>query len=126
MPQTDVKYFTPREASKTLPLVRQIVRDILTCANTIKNIADLSEGQLVESEETKNLSAQIEKFISELEEIGCSYKGWSFEIGIVDFPSVINGEDILLCWRSDEDDIRFFHGLLDGFAGRKPIPEEYL
>lgn len=126
MPQTDVKYFTPREAKRTLPLVKQIVRDILNCAFEIKTIADSINGKIEDNAEINNLSAQIEKFMGELEEIGCSYKDWNFEIGLVDFPSIIAGKDVLLCWRSDEDDIRFYHGMLEGFAGRKLIPEEYL
>ena len=126
MPQTDVKYFTPREARRTLPLVKQIVRDILICAGSMKIIAESTEGTIGDNEEIKNLSAEIEKYMIELEEIGCSYKDWNFEIGLVDFPSIIDGKDVLLCWRSDEDDIRFYHGLLEGFAGRKLIPEEYL
>jgi hypothetical protein len=126
MPHTDVKYFTPQEAKRTLPLVRQIVRDILICASEIKTIADSITGPADDNEKIKDLSARIQNFMVELEEIGCSYKDWNFETGLVDFPSVIEGKDVLLCWRSDEDDIRFYHGLLDGFTGRKLIPEEYL
>jgi len=44
----------------------------------------------------------------------------------VDFPSVINGEEVLLCWRSDEDDIKYFHRIEDGYSARQLIPEEYL
>jgi len=126
MPQVDVKYFTPREAQKTLPLVKQIVRDILANANQIKGIAESIGDDFEENHEVKTLTAQIHSFMRELEEIGCTYKDWNFEIGLVDFPSVINGNDVLLCWKSDEEDIRFYHGLLDGFSGRKEIPQEYL
>jgi hypothetical protein len=64
--------------------------------------------------------------MKELEEIGCSYKDWSFELGLVDFPSIIDGKEVLLCWRSDEESVKYYHGLLEGFAGRKPIPDDYL
>jgi len=64
--------------------------------------------------------------MSELEEIGCYFKDWNFSIGLVDFPSVINGEEVLLCWRSDEDDIKYFHRIEDGYSARQLIPEEYL
>jgi hypothetical protein len=125
MPQTEVKYFSPGEAQKTLPLVKQIVRDILNNAFQIKTIADSLNGNIEDNPEIQQLVFQIDSFIRELTEIGCSFKDWNFQIGLVDFPSVIDGEDVLLCWRSDEDSIGFYHSLEDGFAGRKPIPEEY-
>jgi len=126
MPQVDVRYFTPREAQRTLPLVKQIVRDILSNANKIKSIAESIGEDFEDNEEVKALTAQIQHFMRELEELGCSYKDWNFEIGLVDFPAYINGNEVLLCWKSDEEDIRYYHGLLDGFPGRKPIPPEYL
>ncbi|WP_256757739.1 DUF2203 domain-containing protein [Cohnella sp. WQ 127256] len=42
--------------------------------------------------------------------------------GLVDFPSLLNGEEILLCWREGEETITHFHGWNDGFMGRKLLP----
>ncbi len=126
MTQAAVKYFTPQEAQKTLPLVKQIVKDILKTANQIKDLAEAVGDGFEESKEVKSLTAEVHSFMSELEDLGCTYKDWNFEIGLVDFPSIINGREVLLCWRSDEDNITHYHGLLDGFAGRKLIPQEYL
>ena len=126
MPQVDVKYFTPQEAQKTLPLVKQIVKDILKTANQIKDLAEAIGDGFEDAEEVKLLTVEVHSFMHELEELGCTYKDWNFEIGLVDFPSIINGQEVLLCWRSDEENILHYHGLLDGFAGRKPIPQELL
>ena len=126
MSPIEVKYFTPRDAQKTLPLVRQIVRDILNNASQIKAIADSLGGNFEDNAEISQLAAEIDSFMKELDDLGCSYKDWNFQIGLVDFPSIIEGEDVLLCWRSDEDAIRFYHSAEEGFVGRKPIPEEYL
>ena len=41
--------------------------------------------------------------------------------GLVDFPSVRDGEEILLCWRLGEDEVAWYHGPDDGFAGRQPL-----
>ena len=123
---TDVKYFTPKEAINTLPLVKKIVRDILNDAFQMQTISESISDDLESNSENKQLTINISGYIRELEEIGCSYKDWNFQFGLVDFPSIINGEEVLLCWRSDEDEILFYHGINDGFAGRKPIPEEYL
>jgi hypothetical protein len=43
------------------------------------------------------------------------------DTGLLDFPSRREGEEVLLCWRVGEDEIRFWHGLEEGFAGRKPL-----
>ena len=43
--------------------------------------------------------------------------------GLIDFPAVLNGEDILICWKEGEEQISHYHGWHDGFIGRKPFPE---
>jgi hypothetical protein len=45
------------------------------------------------------------------------------ERGLVDFPSVLEGREVLLCWHQGEEKIGYYHGWHDGFAGRKPIQE---
>lgn len=119
---TPEKYFTPAEAKKTLPLVKKIVSDILAEGKEIKFLAEELNGDISGNQQIQIHADKIETFTQELEELGCYYKDWNFAIGLVDFPSVINGEEVLLCWRSDEDDISFYHNLVDGYAGRKKIP----
>ena len=126
MAQTATKYFTPQEARKTLPLVRQIVRDILNNDFQVRTIADSLSGDTGSNDEIDHLTRELNSFMRELEEIGCSYKDWDFQVGLVDFPSIIDDKEVLLCWRSDEDEILFYHGIDEGFAGRKLIPKEYL
>jgi len=41
--------------------------------------------------------------------------------GLVDFPSLRDGEEIYLCWTEDEDEITYWHSLESGFAGREPL-----
>ena len=45
----------------------------------------------------------------------------SLEEGLLDFPSLRDGELVLLCWKLGEDDIQYWHGVDEGFAGRKPV-----
>jgi hypothetical protein len=98
----------------------------LNNAFQIKSIAESLGGKIDDNQEIQQLISDIDSFMKELNDIGCTYKDWNFQLGLVDFPAVIDNEEVLLCWRSDEDDIRFYHGIEEGFAGRKPIPEEYL
>ena len=112
------KFFTVGAATKTLPLVKKIVEEILQHAKAIRN----SDG----GEEAVRLEDEIKGLLLELEQLGCSFKDWNFEIGLVDFPAIINGQNVLLCWRSDEKNIRWYHGHDEGFTGRKLIPENIL
>jgi hypothetical protein len=45
------------------------------------------------------------------------------DMGLVDFPAWIDGEEVLLCWKMGEERVGYYHGLNDGYRGRKPIPE---
>lgn len=55
----------------------------------------------------------------ELEELGGVLK--DLDMGLVDFPTVADGSEVYLCWRLGEDGIHYWHGLDEGYAGRKPL-----
>ena len=48
------------------------------------------------------------------------------EVGLIDFPTLFRGEEVLLCWRFGEERIEQWHGLTEGFRGKRPIDEEFL
>lgn len=120
-----IKYFTPVEACRTLPLVKRIVEDILKTGSQIRRISSRSESDKPNND-LQGLVDKLNEFFSELEQIGCYFKDWNFTIGLVDFPAIIDGQEVLLCWRSDEEDLQFYHEIDAGYAGRKPIPSEYM
>jgi len=123
---TEIKYFTPSEARKTLPLVRKIVKDILDTSREMRLVAEEVEDQAEKDPRIQKMADDIEDFMAELEDIGCFFKDWNFQIGLVDFPAIIDSKEVFLCWRSDEDDIMYYHEMETGFAGRKLIPPEEL
>jgi hypothetical protein len=57
--------------------------------------------------------------IGEIQAMGVLVK--DLDTGLVDFPAKRDGEDILLCWRLGEDEVAFWHGPEDGYAGRRPL-----
>ena len=69
--------------------------------------------------ERNRLAGIIEAAIEQIHSTGCIVK--DIEVGLLDFPARMNGEDVYLCWRLGEDRIRFYHRQDEGFAGRKPI-----
>lgn len=109
------RYFTPEEATSALPLVRQIVEDIL---ETARSIRDLGENR---TQLRSDLQVELEEHLAELEDMGCYYKDWNFSIGLVDFPSIIDDEVVFLCWRSDEAELAWYHPIEEGYGGRRPL-----
>lgn len=122
----EFKVFTPKEANRTLPLVRRIVQDIQECGLKVRQTI-VPKGQETESDTAvQKLMDELDDLYRELHKIGCFYQDPNFTIGLVDFPAIIDGEDVLLCWRIDEEKVSHYHGLKSGYIGRKPIPEAYL
>jgi hypothetical protein len=118
--------FTPAKANKTLPLVRRIVADLLDIGRAVRASAETKKPDWEKAPEVQARMDQLEELMSELHAVGCSFRDWNFEVGLVDFPAVIEGEEVLLCWRSDEDAVTHYHGVHDGYAGRRPIPPQCL
>ena len=64
-------------------------------------------------------AAAIAKCADLIEEAGAQIK--SLEEGLLDFPALRGDEVVLLCWKLGEDEIGYWHGVDEGFAGRKPL-----
>ncbi|MCS7042717.1 MAG: DUF2203 domain-containing protein [Bryobacteraceae bacterium] len=69
-------------------------------------------------------AALMRQAVKALEGLGVLVK--DLDIGLVDFPTLYRGQEVLLCWRYGEPDIAWWHGLEEGFRGRKPVDEDFL
>ena len=69
--------------------------------------------------EVARLAEELAAALDDLDELGILVK--DLDTGLVDFPSELDGEPVLLCWRLGEDEIAWYHGHDDGFAGRRPL-----
>jgi hypothetical protein len=63
----------------------------------------------------------IKDCLAEIEATGAQVK--DMDMGLLDFPCLVDGETILLCWKLGEERITYWHGTEEGFPGRKPIDE---
>jgi hypothetical protein len=129
----EFKLFTLEEAERTLPLVRRVVHDLTVeypaWREAVARYEVLTGGARAEWGETQELlesrervsthAEQINRYLQELEGVGCVFKG--FEAGLVDFYSLREDRPIFLCWRLGEDRITHWHEVESGFAGRQPI-----
>ena len=135
------KTFTFQEASTLLPVLRTLLKRAMDGKQLIetveKEIQDLrhrillSGGLSVDvpvvahrrAERDKALQ-EIKDSLAEIEAIGVQVK--DLDIGLLDFPCIVEDEIVLLCWKYGEEKIAFWHGLEEGFRGRKPIDERIL
>lgn len=121
-----MKIFTPAEANRTLPLVRRIVQDVLERGRARRALQAQDDPTVADQDRFTVLVSELEALLAELEEVGCTFRSPGFEFGLVDFPGIIDGELVHLCWRDDEPELIYYHDPFAGFAGRRPIPAELL
>ncbi len=73
-------------------------------------------------QERDKLVAAIREVVERIEETGCVVK--DLDVGLIDFPTVIDDETVYLCWKLGEKRIFYWHRMDEGFAGRKPLEGE--
>ncbi len=124
--------FTVDQANRTLPLVRRIVEDVvrehkrweeaIVELDLVASMtrADAPDPRVVPLERrAQAIARDIDAFQAELESLGIQLK--DRRIGLIDFPSEMDGRPVLLCWRLGEESVQFWHDEQSGFAGRQPL-----
>ncbi|SRR6266496_2758676 len=84
------------------------------------NGGDLTPAEVREvAEEVAREAQEIADCVRRIDDAGVQVK--DLDEGLLDFPAQRDGVDILLCWKVGEPEVAFWHGLDEGFAGRKPL-----
>lgn len=132
------KYFNRREAEELLPMIGQYLEDARKQKQALDSItAQISNAALRimmlggslppfaelnhQKTQGEKLAEQLNHIIDQIQQTGCVVK--DLETGLVDFPSLRGGEEVYLCWKLGEERIGYWHGIEEGFAGRKPLDE---
>jgi hypothetical protein len=129
------KHFTPDEANDALAEIRPLVEDLvghraeqrrvqserIALAERIAgNGGGIDAQQLADLDgEDERARIAIARTVNAIHGLGAIVK--DLDEGLVDFPARREGEEILLCWRLGEPEVAHWHGLEDGFAGRRPL-----
>ena len=133
-----MRHFTPEEANAALaevrPLVERMVEQRREHVSALERQEEL-EGHIRgngggippatladSAAEVERIARELARTVDELNDLGVQVK--DFDEGLVDFPALRRGETVLLCWKLGEDEIRYWHTLEDGFAGRQELPLE--
>jgi hypothetical protein len=129
------RHFTPEEANELLREVRPLAEELValrrsfmvTTARRARLATRIAgNGGDFDPQEPRALEEQLEQqaeaiagCIQRLDRLGVLVK--DLDRGLVDFPALRDGEEVLLCWQVGEDEVAHWHGLEEGFAGRKPL-----
>lgn len=132
------KLFTFEEAESLLPVLESLLR---VCVDGKKKIEEIEEEfqrlqnriflnggtsinilrMLRRRAEKEKTEQRIKDALAEIDAAGVQIK--DLDIGLLDFPCRVHGTVILLCWKLGEEGITHWHGMHEGFRGRKPVDE---
>jgi hypothetical protein len=130
--------FTLEEAHTLLPVLESLLRSAINGKKLIEEVDGelqdtahrvfLNGGMLLNvvylarrKAEREKAVQRVKDAVAEIDATGVQVK--DLDIGLLDFPCLVKGETILLCWKLGEKGITHWHGTEEGFAGRKPIDD---
>lgn len=133
--------FTLAEAQSLIPTVDGLLRGAVSLKSeyqeaesvvqAISNRVTLMGGLMVDRDQAidaKNrrdeLLAKLRGVVEQVQEFGCVIK--DLDTGLIDFPTLLRGVEVYLCWKMGEPEIAFWHGVDEGFRGRKAINQDFL
>jgi hypothetical protein len=130
------RHFTRGEAEALIPQLTEIMARVMKAhgdatarqdrLREVRQRIELAGGGLIDraawradAEALQRATDAIRAGLAEVQELGGAPK--DLALGLVDFPCLRDGRTVNLCWKYGERDIRFWHGLDEGYAARKPL-----
>lgn len=134
------KRFTLPEAQSLIPNLALLLRKAIDCKTRFDEAEGAVQsftqrilmmgGMVVDREpvlaarKRRDTAADgVRSAIGEVQEMGCVVK--DLDTGLIDFPTLFRGREVYLCWKLGEPAISYWHGVDEGFAGRKPIDQDF-
>jgi hypothetical protein len=132
------RYFNREEAEELLPLIEHSLLE----AREVKEKVEVLDRELSRAtteimvlggslppygrlaanrSEREKMAELLREALNRILETGCLVK--DLDEGLVDFPTLRGGEEVYLCWKLGEEHIGYWHGIDEGFSGRKPLDE---
>jgi hypothetical protein len=135
------RFFTLQQAEQVLPDVAAAIREAISLKAeyekseverqtfsrriAMQGGVQVDRAQMLEQKNRRQeVAAELQQAIEKVHEFGCLVK--DLDIGLIDFPTLFQGEEVYLCWKLGEPGIQFWHGVDEGFRGRKPIDAGFL
>jgi hypothetical protein len=132
--------FTLAEAQSLIPEVSRLLREAVSLKGeyqeaeqaietwtrriTMMGGVKVDRNRAIDTRKRRDTSAaSLRSAIEQVQAIGCVVK--DLDIGLIDFPTEFRGQEVYLCWKLGEPKIEFWHGVEEGFRGRKAIDHDF-
>jgi hypothetical protein len=121
------KHYTRAEARALLPQIRLWLKRIVQLREELekreKRLSSIMQPGCDTGGETVNGWVRL---LADIQEVFMEFHRREIQIkdlgrGLIDFPAIIGGKEVFLCWEDGEEDVEFWHDLDAGFAGREPL-----
>lgn len=126
-----MRYFTLAEAEALIPEIESVFTRALRLrdqaerrAESVRALEESGEDPAktaLERGQLQFLIGRINECLAEVGALGAVPKG--LEPALADFPHKLGDDEVYLCWKAGETRITHFHGVEEGFAGRRPLPK---
>jgi hypothetical protein len=121
------RHFTRAEANALLPQLKPLLRQLRDAkdeltdaeAHEVLSEAAATNGGGEEGHQVGVAFLEVRRLLEAVEESGIVLR--DIDRGLVDFPAVIDGREVYLCWELGEDDVGYWHDLESGYRGREPL-----
>lgn len=127
MPHRFKKHYTIEEARALLPQLREWLLQLHQLRRRMKQTDERIGQMIAEGADAggSSVNAQI-KLLAQVQQLLMEFTRREIQIkdlerGLVDFPAIIGGKEVFLCWEQDDEDIEFWHDLDSGYAGRERL-----
>jgi hypothetical protein len=121
------KHYTREEARALLPQVRQWLERLLKLRARLEQEEERLSGLMIQGGDLGgSLVNTWVRILVDLQSVLIEFYRREIQIkdidrGLIDFPAVLGGKEVFLCWEEGEDDIEFWHDLDSGYAGRERL-----
>lgn len=136
MEEVPKRYFTPREVEALIPELTRTIGRLMDAHGELRQIRSVlreeqrrimaAGGGLLDRESWRERTQRLEELTREIRDgiaaiVNLGGVPKDLGMGLVDFPYILDDREVNLCWRFGETKIRFWHGLDEGYVGRKPL-----
>lgn len=136
MAEVPKRYFTPREVEALIPELTRTIGRLMDAHGELRQIRSVlreeqrrimaAGGGLLDRESWRERTQRLEELTREIRDgiaaiVNLGGVPKDLGMGLVDFPYILDDREVNLCWRFGETKIRFWHGLDEGYVGRKPL-----
>jgi hypothetical protein len=134
------KIFTLQEAESMIPQLEGWLREVIDSKKQVVELdsefqeiqvriqmmggSDINPAGIAEKKMLRNRNVErLNSLVDNIQQTGCLVK--DLDMGLIDFPALKGAEEVYLCWKMGESRIDFWHGVAEGFSGRKRISDEF-